>query len=259
MEKLIYITILLSVIIWNFITIFRLDSNYDLNNLLIVLFNVTIVIVLINVPNVNKQRYIFKLNNLIIFSLSMLISAFTFPYMEDIFDKHKTFNLRYNSISDFNTKLYQISITASLFFVVFTSNLMFQRGNRKSKQYMRIYLFVLTIMLISCFIVISNNIDNNTIHIHHFAVGFAIAICNISNHPLAILTLGSSMGVMIEGLSMYGWGPTIYKPTKCGKLYSVNQTLMEYTEICCNLPRKSYLSLCVIDNIPLTSLSCSAN
>ena len=158
----------------NFITIFRLDSNYDLNNLLIVIFNVTIVIVLINVPNVNKQRYIFKLHNLIIFTLSMLISAFTFPYMEDIFDKHKTFNLRYN-LYDFNTKLYQISITASLF-VVFTSNLMFQRGNRKSKQYMRIYLFVLTIMLLSCFIVISNNIDNNTIHIHHFAVGFAIAI-----------------------------------------------------------------------------------
>ena len=96
---------------------------------------------------------------------------------------------------------------------------------------MRVYGFIIAICIILCVITITLNSNEKKLHIHHYVVGFAFAVCNVSNHPLSILVLGSAMGVMVEGLTMHGVFPTIYTPSNCGKIQNIRNFVADVAPI----------------------------
>ena len=45
----------------------------------------------------------------------------------------------------------------------------------------------------------------NTQHIHHFYLGWSIALFAEFNHPLSAVTLAIAMGVFAQGVGVYGF------------------------------------------------------
>lgn len=45
----------------------------------------------------------------------------------------------------------------------------------------------------------------NTQHIHHFYIGWSIALFAEFNHPLSAVTLAIAMGVFAQGVGVYGF------------------------------------------------------
>ena len=60
MERIIYLSVALSIILWFVITIIRMDSRYNLNNALDVIFNVTVVVIVTSLPEKNREKYLFQ-------------------------------------------------------------------------------------------------------------------------------------------------------------------------------------------------------
>ena len=54
----------------------------------------------------------------------------------------------------------------------------------------------------------------NTQHIHHFYLGWSIALFAEFNHPLSAITLAISMGVFTQGVGVYGFA-SLFEDSSC--------------------------------------------
>ena len=260
MERIIYLSVALSIILWFVITIIRMDSRYNLNNALDVIFNVTVVVIVTSLPEKNREKYLFQPFNLLIYIFSLVISAFVFPYIGVLLGpNNKNFYMQYRNKEDFDELFAEFVVIFGFFGVTFISNARCQQHNLKGLQYMRVYGFIIAICIILCVITITLNSIEKKLHIHHYVVGFAFAVCNVSNHPLSILVLGSAMGVMVEGLTMHGVFPTIYTPSNCGKIQNRYGKVYIYKHFCCSLQEIGHVQICTVDNKPLSGINCTSS
>ena len=256
MERIVYITVLLSVVAWAYGNAFRLESEYNLNNLLEIIYSVSIAIVLTGLVETNREEYLLKPLSLVIYAAAFLASSFLYPLIGlmigDVY-------LQFHSISHFQAKAVEVSAVATAFVINFASNAIFQRHNGRGKKYLRVYGCFLCVFFGLCVTAILLYHGEKKVHLHHYAVAFAFALCSISNHPLSVFILGCSNGVMVEGLTMYGSSPTIYTNRRCGKMYGINHTLLLYKKFCCNLPEEGYMEICTVGKMSLDQVQCSAH
>ena len=54
----------------------------------------------------------------------------------------------------------------------------------------------------------------NTQHIHHFYIGWTIALFAEFNHPLSAVTLAIAMGVFAQGVGVYGFA-SMFEDSSC--------------------------------------------
>mgnify|MGYP001261088148 CR=1 FL=1 len=252
MEKIILLSITLSIIIWVYITEKYLHKVYNLNNLLILLFHINVGVVFTSLIN-NKNTYIMcSYKNLTMYVVSYITFGFIFPLLDDI-DTNPIDSLKFERK---NNKVYELLIFGVLFIFAYGINMYLERFNKLGKKYMLFYLFFIMLFgFISSFVFIMNM--DNILHLHHFSLAFAIALCNISNHPITIIILGASLGVMTEGLSRWGYADTIYSKQYCGELKMQNSHNLQYTDFCCRLPNPNQVNLCMIQPVKLYNIDCN--
>ena len=256
MERVLFITVLLSVAAWVYGTTARLESEVNLNSLLEIIYSVTVATVLTGLVETNREQYLLKPLSLLIYAAAFLLSSFFYPrigsMVGDVY-------LQFHDITHFQAKATEVSAVAAAFAMNFASNAMFQRHNRRGKKYLAVYGCFLCLFFALCVITLLFYSGEKKIHLHHYAVAFAFALCSISNHPLSIFILACSNGVMVEGLTMYGSSPTIYTNRRCGKMYGINHTLLLYKKFCCSLPKEGYMEICTVGKMTLDQVQCSAH
>lgn len=54
----------------------------------------------------------------------------------------------------------------------------------------------------------------NTQHIHHFYIGWTVALFAEFNHPLSAVTLAIAMGVFAQGVGVYGFA-SMFEDSSC--------------------------------------------
>lgn len=68
----------------------------------------------------------------------------------------------------------------------------------------------------------------NTQHIHHFYLGWSIALFAEFNHPISAITLAISMGVFTQGVGVYGFA-SMFEDGSCFTATGGNQMSCDFT------------------------------
>lgn len=68
----------------------------------------------------------------------------------------------------------------------------------------------------------------NTQHIHHFYLGWSIALFAEFNHPISAITLAISMGVFTQGVGVYGFA-SMFEDSGCFTASGGNQMSCDFT------------------------------
>ena len=68
----------------------------------------------------------------------------------------------------------------------------------------------------------------NTVHIHHYYLGWSIALFAEFNHPISAVTLAIAMGVFAEGVGVYGFA-SMFEDGSCFTAWAGNQMSCDFT------------------------------
>ena len=240
---------------FTFFTISWLASEfpYDLNRLLATLTHTCNVIIITNIVEPTKLETI-SLRGKLIFAITHSGAAVCWR----LSGQYSLLPISLNLGERDGMQMLTVLFTGCLFLCTFIYHLnRYVHTSTRGMSYMALYLGAGCTIAALSYLAHS---QGKIVHFHHHAVALAFAYGNTSRRPLVMFMLSSSMGIMTEGLTVWGEGLLYYDiPPSCGYLRGgQRRAIVYYNSITCNSTQPIALQLCS-SQVPLGSLRCTSS